>query len=409
MLTRKGLGAMEASLKITKTVVDGLPVPDSGYTLLWDGVLRGFGVRVTANGVKSFILQYRISGRSRRITLGRYGSLTVEKARKWAITYLDLVDSGRDPVERKAKKETSYVSLREVFDAYLEARDLKALTFQDMKVALGGVSDWMNRPLLNITRDMIERRHRKLGQRSKARANLTMRYLRALFNFAAGRYTDAEGKPLITDNPVNRLKDTRAWYRVERRQTVIRPHQLKPWMEAVLSLKDERIVSTFKTVSDFLMLVLLTGLRRHEAETLRWDQVDFEGRTLTVLDTKSHRDHTLPLSDYLLEMLTRRKAQATNGYVFTASRGQGYLREPRKAMLQVIEKSGVSFTVHDLRRTFATVADSLDVPGYAVKALLNHKMNADVTAGYIVMDVERLREPMQRITDYMLSTGGMRD
>lgn len=62
----------------------------------------------------------------------------------------------------------------------------------------------------------------------------------------------------------------------------------------------------------------------------------------------------------------------------------------------------MSFTVHDLRRTFATTTESLDLPAYALKRLLNHKMNTDVTAGYIVRDVERLRKPMQRISDFLV-------
>jgi hypothetical protein len=61
-----------------------------------------------------------------------------------------------------------------------------------------------------------------------------------------------------------------------------------------------------------------------------------------------------------------------------------------------------------LRRTFSTIAESIDIPAYAIKRLLNHKMKSDVTAGYIVMDVERLREPMQKITDYILSAAGVR-
>ena len=393
--------------RITKTVVDDLSIPGRGYDICWDDAVRGFGVRVTASGVKSFILQYRAAGKSRRITLGRYGVLTVEKARKQATIGLGKVAAGQDLVAMKVAGELKTATLMEVFKAYLETRTLKPSTVKDMKIAFQGISGWMGQPLLNITRDMVARRHNKLGEKSEARANLTFRYLRAVFNFAAGRYTDAEGKPLIADNPVKRLSETRAWYRVDRRQTVIKPHQLKPWMKAVLSLKDESIQYTFETVSDFLMLVILTGLRRSEAETLRWDQVDFEDRTITVLDTKNHQDHTLPMSDYLFDMLRRRSVETTNEYVFTGSRGQGHLREPRKAMLKVIDKSGVPFTVHDLRRTFATVADSLDVPGYAVKALLNHKFNGDVTAGYIVKDVDRLREPMQRITDYMLEKGGV--
>lgn len=71
-------------------------------------------------------------------------------------------------------------------------------------------------------------------------------------------------------------------------------------------------------------------------------------------------------------------------------------------MEKVIEKTGIKFTVHDLRRTFITIAESLDIPAYALKRLLNHKTSGDVTAGYIIIDVERLRRPMQMITDYIL-------
>ncbi|RLA10769.1 MAG: integrase, partial [Gammaproteobacteria bacterium] len=73
-----------------------------------------------------------------------------------------------------------------------------------------------------------------------------------------------------------------------------------------------------------------------------------------------------------------------------------------KPMAKVVERSGVAFTLHDLRRTFITIAESLDISAYALKRLLNHKMTNDVTAGYIITDVERLREPMQRITEFFV-------
>ena len=71
-------------------------------------------------------------------------------------------------------------------------------------------------------------------------------------------------------------------------------------------------------------------------------------------------------------------------------------------MAHVTKATGIAFTVHDLRRTFITIAESLDIPAYALKRLMNHKMTNDVTAGYIIADVERLRKPMQLITDYIL-------
>lgn len=401
-------------MKTTNVTTDALSTPQKGYALHWDDKLSGFGVRVTASGVKSFILQVRIRGRHRRITLGRFGVLAAEQARKDAKVLAGEVAAKRDPLAERAKDKLATVTLGEAFETYLTARkDLKPRTVADMRYAMKrDLSSWCNRPLISITRDMVMKRHAKLGERSPARANLAMRYVRIMFNFAAAQYTDTDGRPLITDNPVRHVSATRAWYRVERRRTVIKPHQLRPWFEAVLSLSDkphgEFRPSTDGTVRDYLQLLILTGLRNQEAATLKWGNVDLTGKTLTVYDTKNRQDHTLPLSDYLHAMLTTRHDNWSNEFVFPAASGQGHMRTSQKAIAKVTAASGVSFTPHDLRRTFATVADSLDIPGYAVKALLNHKAS-DVTAGYIVTDVERLRVPMQRITDYMLRAGGLRE
>ncbi|USQ15139.1 integrase [Legionella lytica] len=76
-------------------------------------------------------------------------------------------------------------------------------------------------------------------------------------------------------------------------------------------------------------------------------------------------------------------------------------------MTNITKASGVRFTVHDLRRTFITIAESLDISAYALKRLMTHKMSNDVTAGYIITDVERLRKPMQLINDYFLKCMGV--
>lgn len=80
---------------------------------------------------------------------------------------------------------------------------------------------------------------------------------------------------------------------------------------------------------------------------------------------------------------------------------ESHLVEPKTAVARVVALSGISFTPHDLRRTFITIAEGLDIPAYALKRLLNHKQAGDVTAGYIIPNTERLREPMQRITDFI--------
>lgn len=138
------------------------------------------------------------------------------------------------------------------------------------------------------------------------------------------------------------------------------------------------------------------------AAKLRRDQIDFRARTLTITGTKNHEAHTLLFSDYLLDLPHRRLESTTSNFVFPGTGAGGYIIEPRKQISKVIASTGIVFTVHDLRRTFITVAESLDIPAYALKRLLNHKMQNDITAGYIMADAERLRRPMQQITDVLL-------
>jgi integrase len=249
---------------------------------------------------------------------------------------------------------------------------------------------------------MVAKRHRDLGERSQARANIAMRVLRALFNFAAGEYEDENGQSLILENPVNRLSHTRAWYRVDRRKSVIKAHDLAKWYHALLSVKKDNEGYQHSTICDYLLVILLTGLRRTEAMQLKWENIDFDARSLTVMDTKNHENHELPLSDHLYDLLKNRHEEAYSPYVFPGDGKRGHIIEPRKTMNKITECCGVTFTLHDLRRTFITIAESLDIPAYALKRLLNHKMNQDVTAGYIISDIERLRRPMQMVTDYLM-------
>lgn len=471
------------SVKLTKLVVDRTPLPPSGQHILRDAELMGFGLRVTAGGAKSFIVEKRVGGRVRRYTVGRYPGITAEQARKEAQKLLGRIIAGEDPHAQRKREEVLAVTLGAAFRDFLKVRsaNLKERTLYDyrrvMEVAFG---DWQVRAVTSLTKDMVAKRHRELGEnRGKAYANLAMRVLRSVLNFARAQYEDpTTGHSILLENPIARLTNTRAWYRVNRRQTVIRAHQLPAWFEAVAALKAgalnfkgrpifvrseipgavfekmsadssnrtsspvqtsetsvrrtlERVdtfsktletmtrksldppreileessrLNTAETVGDFLLLLLFTGLRRQEATKLRWADVDLLERTLTIPDPKNHEPLRLPLSSFVYELLSDRSSRAVNEYVFPGSGIEGYFIEPRAAIQCVIETSGVEFTLHDLRRTFITVADSLDIPAYAIKRLVNHKMRGDVTAGYIVSDVERLRRPMQQITDFILQT-----
>lgn len=394
------------AIKLTKTVVDKIkPVEGKDQTFYRDEQLKGFALRVTSSGVKSFVVETRVANKVKRITLGKYGQITAEEARKQAKHLLGQIAKGDDPIAEKKINKIKSITLKEAFHDYLKARkDLKPLTIKDYQSILKQViSDWFDKPLMNITREMIAKRHAQYGQtNSKARANYAMRVLRAVFNFAAHEYQLEDGQPIIAINPVEYLSHTRSWYRVDCKNTMIKSHQLAAWHEGLTRLGEQEDYSQAMMWKDYFLLVLFTGLRRTEAASLCWRDVDFKDKTFTVQDTKNREVHTLPMSDFLYELFLRRKQFKMNEFVFPSPSKTGHVIDPRKAMLKVAELSGVSFTVHDLRRTFATTAESLDLPAYALKRLLNHKMNTDVTAGYIVRDVERLRKPMQRISDFLV-------
>lgn len=392
-------------MKISKSFIDKLTPPpplengNGKQAFYRDSSIPGFGLRITSSGAIAFIVEKRINGKVKRITLGRYGNLTVEQARNMALEFLGKVATGRDPLAEKRADQAKSATLIEAFEDYLLTRkDLKTGTVFDYRHSLNSAFEkWQNKPLTEISKDLIQFKHQELGASSHARANNAMRVLRAVFNHAMHKYEDEKGNPILTSNPVDRLSQSRAWFKLKPKQSIIKPHQLKAWYEATQQLNNN-------TTQDYLRFVLLTGLRKTEAATLRWSDVDFIDRTFTIPDTKNGRQHTLPTSSFLHELLQRRKLKRINDFVFPGKTSKGHLVEPRTAVDRVKKLSGIEFTLHDLRRTFITIAESQEISAYALKRLLNHKDSNDVTAGYIVLDIDRLREPMEKISSLIVAS-----
>jgi integrase len=318
------------SVKLTKTSVDRLPIPASGQTFYRDSELPGFGVRVTAKGVKSFIIEKRVHGKPQRLTLGKYGELTAEQARREAQKAIGQIALGTDPLAEKHRHRIKGLTLAQVFAEFCATRTLKARTLYDYKRLLEvPLGDWKDKQLTSITREMVSRRHAALGEKSgQAYANLTMRFLQAQFNFAIARYEDSHGENIFKENPVVRLTRTRAWFPVKRRQTVIKLHQLPAWWAAVDALRQDQDGNAC-IVADYLELLLYSGLRREEAARLRWEDVDLKDRTLRIPDPKNRQPHVLPLSPPLVALLTRRLPLATSPYVFAGQGRHGHLIEPK--------------------------------------------------------------------------------
>jgi integrase len=437
-----------ATLKLTKSAVERVPLTKTGQNVYWDTDMKGFGLVVGMN-TKSFIAQTNIQGKAVRVTLGRFGLHSVDEYRERARKQIGAMKDGIDPreeakreIREKRAEEARSMTLDAAFKEYVKSKRLqgepiKENTIKDYEgVMRRNFGDWLETPLKDITQDMVFERHLKIRadiaerhkddrnnhNRGEAHANGSMRVFRAIYNFALETFPNVGLPP----NPVIRLssKNRPAWFKDRRRQTIVTIHQLPAWYKAVSELSDILNPEAAATTRDWLLLLLFTGLRRMEGAALTWDRVDFVGKTLTIFKTKNGEVHTLPLPQYLLDMLKARKEAAVeeaarqkaagkeatkeSPFVFPwPSVKEGHIIYPVRYIEEIQAASGVMFSPHDLRRTFITTAESLDLSTYAVKRLVNHKIT-DVTDGYIITNPERLRKPMNHIADYLLSAAGVK-
>lgn len=399
--------------RLYKGFVEGLTEPGK----VRDTEVKGFAVKVTPAGKKVYIVENSVRGGSKKVTvtIGPHGLWTTDNARKEAKEILALMAKGINPNQEKeralekrqqqiaqeeAKKKQSEITLKVVLEDYLKSRgeSLKESTRYIYRIVVASsLADWMDKPIESISREMVEARHREITQSGKkGAANHVMRILRALFTYAMTTYTRFDGEKLLPENPVKRLSEVKAWNKLHRRQGVIKTHELQAWYQAVQKLHHE-------IGRDLLVFLLFTGLRRNEAAGLKWSDIDFDAETIFVEDTKNRQPHMLPMTQPLRQILERRRRVRCNELVFPSKRTKGQVRDLRSDLDKIAEETGIEFTVHDLRRTFITIAESLDIPYYAIKRLANHKDSSDVTVGYIVADVERVREPMQKISDFIES------
>jgi integrase len=350
---------------------------------------RGFqpaGLRVGSK-TKTFIAEGQVRRRTVRVSLGRYPRVSPEVARRLALQHLSDMAQGLDAGLVAQAERSQRITVAEAFDKFFaEKTSLRPATIQAYRrTPKTYLADWLSLPIREVTREMVLQRHRRIATNSGGpTANSVFRHLRSVYNFVASLNDD------FPPNPVGILSRTRAWRPERRRQTVVAPHQLPAWWSAIMSERED--------ARDFLLVAMFTGMRRGEIAGLRWDNIDLIGRTLLVPRTKNGDPLVLPLSTFLAELFAgRRAAVGLSEWVFPGKGRTGHLAETKSFTRRVCTASGVRFTLHDLRRTFITIAESLDIPAYALKRLLNHRADGDVTGGYIVMDVERLRGPVERI------------
>jgi integrase len=356
------------SMLFTRQSVAEIPLGAPG--LIADAAFPALKLRAGRKR-RSYVLVHRVRGAPTKTTIGDAARISPSAAREIAKKLLGQSAAGLDlrrPVRRK-------ISLEDAWADFLRDRRLRPATVRTYRTALyRSLSQFLHKDITAISPEEVRKLHRELSDRSPQYANGVMRVLRSVLNFARNEYRSPSGVRLLTENPVERLSETRAWNAPTRRKTVIPLPDLPRWLDALPRLNNP-------VAEDYFLFLLLTGLRREEAAQLRWDSVDFRGGTFTIPASraKNHQDHTLPMTPRVAELIKRRDAARVNEYVFPGERG--HLVNSRRQRDNLVQLSGIVFTPHDLRRTFATAAQELNLSAYTIKRLLNHKTGADVTEG----------------------------
>jgi len=387
-------------LKITKENMIEIVKPISGQVDYFDTELHGFGVRATKAAL-TFFVRSTLRGTTKKpfVPIGVYGTFTPAQARDTAKDYLRRLDKGENP-HPKHNQEAVKVTIQDLYRQYISSKKtpLADTTLYQYKSWMNNhFKDWLTLPADTITGSMVLDRLTLMEKdNGTTQAASSIKLLRGLYRLGIALYPG-----VITHNPVEAVREIRGreWSPRKRRMTYIEPQDLPAWYKAV---NDYHLPKG----RDFMLLLLYTGLRKMEMATLKWSDIDWKAKTFTFSPEKKRGEKpaddrvTMPLSVQAHRLLLKRRADGwENDYVFPGKYPSPHISNMDNWKRDIKQISGVQFCFHDLRRTFITIAESLDIPHYALKALLNHSMGNDVTGGYICMSTERLREPMQRIAD----------
>ncbi|MEO5375488.1 MAG: site-specific integrase [Alphaproteobacteria bacterium] len=371
-------------MKLTKRIVDAAtPAADGRQLILWDGDVKGFGLRVTPAGVKSYILNYRIDGRERRYTIGKHGSpWTCEEARTRAIEALREIATGNDPLEAKrAEREAPTMTdlaarfLAEHADSKRKvstAKEYRRLFDKKILPVLGV------RKVVDIRRADIVRLHHDLRD-TPYLANRTLALLSKAFSLA-------ETWGLLPDNsnPCRRIEK----FPEQKRDRFLSGDELARLGDALATYEGSPYVVAL------VKLLILTGARLNEIQTLEWSMVDFERQEVRLTHHKTDRTtgaKTLHLPPPAMTVLVELPRVEGNPFVIVGERRGRHLVNAQKPWRAIREAAGLpGLRLHDLRHSFASVGASAGMGLPIIGKLLGHTQ-PQTTARYAHLESDPVK------------------
>jgi integrase len=401
---------------------------DKAQAFLWDSESPGLAVRCTGKA-KAFVYQGKLSGKDIRITIGDVGTWGLKEARHEASRLGKLTDEGIDPREQKreriaaaeAKKEGERrqdVTVSDAWVAYLEARkprwsarnykdhiDLASLGGVPKKrgdgfMAPGPLAELMPLKLSDLSPERVGAWLEKENATRPTRAALAYRLLRAFIRWAAGMpefktaaNVESVGSRVARDN----LQRVRA-----KEGDSLQREQLPLWFKAVRELGDPVSCA-------FLQVLLLTGARREEIAALKWADVDFQWKSLSIADKVEEGGRIIPLTPFVASLLSGLPRR--NEWVFSSAAKKsktGRVSDFRPRHVKALAIAGLPHvSLHGLRRSFGTLSEWVECPVGVVAQIQGHKPSAIAEKHYRRRPLDLLRMWHERIEAWILEQAGI--
>jgi len=402
---------------------------DAKQSFLWDTDAPRLAVRVTT-GAKSFIFEAKLNRQTVRVTIGDVRAWNLDDARAEARRLQTLIDQGIDPRQEKADKLAAIEAKREesrrieapaleVWNAYIEARRPKWSASHlgdhlnvskeggeprtrgrrkgESAVTLpGALRPLLLLPLAQIDADRVRAWLEDEASHRPTHARLAFGLLRAFLNWCSDRpeYRDQIHADACTPRAARESLPKKS-----AKDDCLQREQLATWFEQVRQIPNP-------VISAYLQALLLTGPRREELSGLRWEDVDFQWKSLTIKD-KVEGQRTIPLTPYvaaLLAALPRR-----NEWVFSSiTAADGRLQEPRIAHNKALTAAGLpALSLHGLRRSFGTLSEWVECPVGVVAQIQGHKPSATAEKHYRRRSLDLLRMWHVKIETWILEQAGI--
>ncbi|WP_339951187.1 tyrosine-type recombinase/integrase [uncultured Albimonas sp.] len=401
--------------KLSDRFIRSLPDPEARARIVYDAALPGFGLRLTPGGARAFVLNYVVSGRERRMTIGRFPAWSTSAAREEARALRRRIDLGEDPMAESAARDAAAAAARatptvaDLFARY----DREHLPTKAPRSAADDRSMWRScilpalsaRKVAEVAPDDVDRLHAEVSRSRPVRANRIVEVLRKAFNLAIRWGWRA-------DNPAAGVRRNRE----EPRDRYLSPAEIRRLVVA-LDRHPERVSASA------IRLLMLTGARRSEALGATWDQFDLEAGVWIKpsSQTKQRRAHRVPLSAPAVRMLAEMRQAARGRFVFPGADPERPLTDVKRTWLAVCRDAGLAVgepkrsaagevlrdaqgeprlrwtptvRLHDLRHTYASILASQGLSLPVIGALLGHSQ-PQTTARYAHL----LDDPLRAATE----------